>query len=411
MSSSGRSAEGRFSRPADILAEAESLAAGFDGRLPGSDAERRAARHLKGRLSELGREAEIEPVDAWPNWQLAYAIHALLGIAGSVLSVSLPLLGASLALAAALLTFLDASGIPTTRRLLGRRASQNVVSWGDRAAPGALVIVAHCDIGRGGLALAERWAERRAALGRLVRRPIGALEPFFWALVAVLACCLLRLPGIEGTVLTAIQFVPTVALIVAVPLLLDIALSQPERGENDNASGLALALALAERTRGRLEHFGVHVVLTGAQKAVAQGMRTFVKRHRAELGPARTVVMNLDDVGAGTVRWTRREGALVTLRSHVQLTGPCEALAEDDEDARARALVNRAPSDGYAARAVGLPAITISCRNELDYAPERLDLESLRRAEAFCAELIVRLDAELGPNLPPRTATVSERDD
>jgi Peptidase family M28 len=383
----------------DVLAEAESLAGGFPERLPGSDSERRAARHLQSRLRELGRDAEIEPVDAWPGWPLAYAFHGLLAIVGSVLSVSVPALGASLALAAALLTFLDASGLATTRRLLGRRASQNVVSWGDRTAPGALVIAAHYDTGRSGLVLAERWRRRRAALGRLMHRPVGGLEPFFWALLAVLVCCLLRLPGIEGTVLTAIQFVPTVALIVAVPLLLDIAMSPPEPGENDNASGVATALALAGHTGDRLERFGVHVVLTGSQKAVAQGMRTFLRRHRADLDRTTTVVLNLDEVGAGGVRWTRREGPLLTLRSHVQLTGLCEELAEDDEDARARPLVNRRPSDGYAARAAGLPAVTITCRDELDLAAQRLDLDSLRRAELFCGELIARIDADLGPNL------------
>jgi Peptidase family M28 len=401
----------RPSGEVDPLAEAESLAGGFPGRLPGSDSERRAARHLQGRLAELGREAEIEPIDAWPSLPLACAIHALLGIVGSVLSVSLPVVGASFVLAAVVLTLLDVSGIPITRRLLGRRASQNVVSWGDRAAPGALVIVAHCDVGRGGLVLAERWQERRAALGRLMRRPIGLVEPFLWALVGLLVCCLLRLPGVDGTVLTAIQFVFTVALIVAVPLLLDIAMSPPEPRENDNASGVALALALAGGATNRLEHFGVHIVLTGSQKAVGQGMHAFLRRHRAELGRTRTVILNIDEVGAGTVRWTRREGPLVTLRSHVQLTRLCEDLAEDDEDAQARPLVNRAPSDGYAARAAGLPAITITCRNQLDRAPEGLDPEALRRAEGFCAELIARIDAEVGPDLPPRPAPVSERDD
>ena len=395
--------EGERERAAvDVLAEAESLAASFPERLPGSDSERRAARHLEARLRKLGRDAEIEHVDAWPNWPVAYAIHALVAIVGSVLAVSVPVLGASLALAAALLTFLDASGFPTTRRLLGRRASQNVVSWGDRTTPGALVIAAHYDTGRSGLVLADRWERRRAALGRLLHRPIGALEPFFWALVAVLVCCLLRLPGIEGTALTVIQFVPTVALIVAVPLLLDNAMSPPEPGENDNASGVAMALALAARKGGRLDRFGVHVVLTGSQKAVAQGMRSFLRRHRADLGRTSTVVLNLDEVGAGGVRWTRREGSLLTLRSHAQLTSLCEEVAEDDEDARARPLVNRAPSDGYAARAAGLPAVTITCRDELDVAAAPLDLDSLSRAELFCAELIARVDAELGPNLAGR---------
>jgi hypothetical protein len=47
----------------------------------------------------------------------------------------------------------------------------------------------------------------------------------------------------------------------------------------------------------------------------------------------------------------------------------------------------------------------------LHWALDRVDGESLARAEAFCAEFIARLDAEVGPDLPPRTAAVSERDD
>jgi hypothetical protein len=380
-------------RAGDLTADAKAFAAGFYGRVPGSDAERRAARHLESRLRELGREADLEPIDTWPHWPLAYVLHAALAIAGSVISISAPVLGASLAFLATLLTFLDASAIvPTTRRLLGRRASQNVVSWGDRDAPAALVILAHYDAGRSGLVPSDRWERRRAALGTAIRRSIGPLEPFFWALVGVLACCLLRLPGFSGTALTAIQLVPTAALIVAAALLIDIALSGPESGENDNASGVALALALVHR---RLEHFSVHVVLPGAQKAMADGMRAFLRRHRGELDRARTVVVNLDEVGAGAVRWSSREGPIATLRSHPELTALCEAVAEDDEAARARPMINRVPSDGYAARAAGLPAITITCRSEPGYAPSLVDAAALGRAEAFCGELLSRLDAEL----------------
>jgi hypothetical protein len=380
-------------RAGDLTAEAEAFAAGFSGRVPGSDAERRAARHLESRLRELGRQADLEPTDTWPNWPLAYVLHAGLGVAGSVVSVSAPVLGASLAFLAALLTFLDASAIlPTTRRLLGRRASQNVVSWGDRDAPAALVIVAHHDAARSGLVLSERWERRRAALGTTIGRSIGPLELFFWALLCVLACCLLRLPGLSGTALTAIQLVPTAALIVAAALLIDIALSGPGPGENDNASGVALALALARRP---LKHLGVHLVLPGAQKAMADGMRAFLRRHRGELDRTRTVVVNLDEVGAGAVRWSSREGPIVTLRSHPELTALCEAVAEDDEAAHARPIINRVPSDGYAARAAGLPAITITCRSEPGYAPSQVDTVALGRAEAFCGELLSRLDAEL----------------
>ncbi len=121
----------------DTFAEAERLVDDFGPRGPGTDAERRAASHLAGRLGELGREAETESFSTWPGWPLAYALHAGLAIAGSALAVDLPVAGAALALAAVLLTLLDASGVLlTTRRLFGRRASQNVVSWGDRDAPG-----------------------------------------------------------------------------------------------------------------------------------------------------------------------------------------------------------------------------------------------------------------------------------
>jgi hypothetical protein len=374
-------------------------------RAPGSDAERRAAAYLKQRLEGLGRRVDVEPVDVWPAWPLAYAILAAAAVVGSVLSVSVPALGAALALAAALLTFLDAGVLlPTLRRLLGRRASQNVVSWGDHDKPGRLLLVAHYDAGRGGIALGQQAESRRAAFGNLVRRPTGPLEPLLWAEVAVLVCCVLRLATLSGLVLTVVQFIPTVLLIVAVALLLDIALAPTKAGENDNATGAALVLRLAERFGGgKLDHFDVHVLLTGGQKAVAAGSRSFVKRHKRDLGPERTVILNLDAVGSGTVRYTSREGPFVAIKSHPQLVQLCQAIAEDDEEEEnafgARPIVNRSASDGYAARSAGLAAITISCRGRLDYIPARVDAEAIERAEGFCAELIRRLDAEVGPDL------------
>jgi Peptidase family M28 len=388
----------------DTFAEAEALVDGFGPRGPGSDAERRAASHLAGRLRDQGRQAELEAFSTWPGWPLAYAIHAVLGIAAGVLAVYAPLPGATLALAAVVLTLLDVSGtLPTTRRLLGRRASQNVVSWGDRDAPGVLLLVAHYDSGRGGIAQSDAARRRVAAVGRLLRRPVSPLSPFFWSLVTVLLCCLARLLGLEGTWLSAIQFVPTVVLIVAVPLLLDIAMSRSQQGENDNASGVALALRLAERARP--ERFGVHVLMTGSQKALAQGMRAFLRRHRNELSRERTVVLNVDEVGDGELRYSRREGLVPTLRSHPQLVKLCDAIAEDDG---VRPIINRSPSDGFAARSAGIAAITVTCRGEQGWASRRLDEKSLAAAEAFCLELIAHLDEEVGPELVARETALSE---
>src|SRR5215211_6862682 len=208
----------------------------FEGRGPGSDAERRAAKHLVERLRAMGREAETETVDTWPKWALTYAVHAFLVIVGSVVSVIVPVIGALLVLVVVVLTFLDAIGMAfTTRKLLGRRSSQNVISREDN------------DAGRGGLAYHPKLQERRAAFGKLVRRGIGPMEPFFWAMLAVLVCVLVRLTGIDNMLLTVFQFIFTVLLIISLPLLLDTAFASPVPGANDNASGVATVMRLADR--------------------------------------------------------------------------------------------------------------------------------------------------------------------
>jgi hypothetical protein len=342
----------------DAFAEAEALVDEFGPRAPGSDAERRAAQHLATRLEALGRQADLEGFSVWPAWATGYAINAGIAIVGSVVSVSSATLGTGLVLLATILTFLDLAGItPTTRRLLGRRASQNVVSWGDRDRDGAVLLVAHCDT------------------GPTRTRP---LRPMFLALVLVLICCVFRAGGMEGFALTFVQFVPTVVLIVYVALLLDIALSPAAFGENDNASGTAVVLRLAERLDGQLEYFGLHVLFTGSQKAMAEGMRTFLKSHRGEL-PGDTIVLNLDAVGGGEIRLTEKEGPLLAVKSHPQLTGVADV----------ETFTNREPSDGYAAASAGLAAVSVTGTSN------RLDEDTLARAEEVCVEIVEAIDEEL----------------
>src|SRR5688500_541858 len=92
-----------------------------EGRWPGTDAERHAARHLQGRLEALGRTAEVEPTSVHPNYPVTHALHALIGIVGSVLSVYTPVLGAALVLFATVSAFGDLSGsFYIVRRLTGR---------------------------------------------------------------------------------------------------------------------------------------------------------------------------------------------------------------------------------------------------------------------------------------------------
>ena len=341
-----------------------------------------------------------------PGWPLAHVVHALLGIAASIVSVSHPLIGAALALVAALSTFGDLTGtFFLLRRLTPGRASQNVVSREDSGGrkPGLLVLTAHYDAARTGAVFGRRWLERRAALSKVLRRPLAPFAIFFWSLVVILVCALLRLIGIDPLPVTVVQFLATVVLIVAVPLLADIVLSGVVPGANDNASGVATVLRLAQRFGGAnlLQNFELLVLLPGAEEGFLLGMRAWLRRHKKELDPSSTVFLNVDTVGHGTVRWQRKSGFVFPLAFHPALVELCEELD-------ARGIAARSIADAYVARAAGFPAMSIGCLNALDYVPtyhqytdtpENVDPEALERAFQFCANLIELIDERIGSDL------------
>ena len=386
----------------DPLQEIEDLVA-FEGRWPGTDAERRAAQHLEQRLQALGRNAEIEPASVHPNYAVTHAIHALLGIVGSVISVYTPLVGLAIVLFATISAFGDLTfSLYMVRRLTGRRASQNVTSTENGNKRGVVILTAHYDAAHSGAVFGRKAVERRATFGKLIRRGLGPFEPFFWALAVILVCTLLRVIGFEGTPLTIVQFIPTVVLIASIPLLIDIALSDVVPGANDNASGVATVLRLAERYSGRLEHFDLWVVFPGAEEGLLLGMREWLEKHKRELDREQTVFLNVDMAGTGTVRWMEKEGLVMALRYHPTLVELCEEIGDG------RGMISRQATDALVPRSAGFPAITITSRNALDYAPnwhqptdtpDRIDLDSLERTYAFCGALLERLDRSIGPEL------------
>ena len=394
------------------MREIEALV-GHQGSGPGTDAERRAARHLERRLRELGRDADVETFDVWPRWPLAHLLHALAAIAGSLVATASPVVGVAILGAVAVATFGDLTGIfQPTRRLTGRRASQNVVSREDGDRPGTLVLVAHYDAARSGVVFNDRSMRRRAFIGRVTRRPVGQFEPFFWAIVVALVCAVLRLVGVEADALTAVQFAATVVLIVSVALLSDIGLSEVVPGANDNASGVATVLRLADRYGDTLDHFDVWVVLTGSAEAFARGSRAFLRRHGHELDRRRTVFLCVDKVGAGSVRYARREGLLFARRYHPMVVGLCDQIAaedaEDDHRYDARSFVSRSITDAVPPRGKRYAAVSVSCLGERGYAPhyhqptdipDNIEPEALERAFGFCSELIELIDDEVGPEL------------
>jgi hypothetical protein len=380
----------------------------FDGRFAGTDAERRAAVHLKEKLERLGRPVEIEPIQVRPNWPVSFALLALLAVAGSVVAVKVELLGVVLLLVVTLVTFAELTGtFMPARALTPRRASQNVLSREQSDKPGTLVLMAHYDAARTGAVFGRRSLERTATLQKAIKRPIGPFAPFVWSMVLILLCAFARWAGVHALPLTVLQFIPTVLLIVSVPLLIDISLSGVVPGANDNASGVATVLRLAERFGGSLQHFDLWVLFPGAKEGLVLGSRAWIKRHTSELDARNTVFVNVDTVGHGTVRWVTKEGFVFPLSYHPELVRLCEEIGEQEES-EARGVVLRTPTDGYSMRSAGFPAISIVCLNAMDYVPtfhqhddtpENVDPAALERAFGFCSELVQGIDARVGPDL------------
>jgi len=355
----------------------------FERRAPCSDAERRAAEWLRDELARRGHDAWVEPLWIRPQWPLALLLHTALGVAASVVAVGAPAVGLGLALAALLSAGIEASGrISPLRWGFRRRATQVVIT--EPADPDAvrLVLCAGYDAPRRGLIF-------RDGVRRLVARGRGP-GPLGWLLVALLvlaAAAGARLGGVEAAWLGAVQFVPTVALLLTFALAADVALSDVAPGASDPASGAAVALALHDELSDRPPaELSVSLLLCGGSEGIPPGA---VRAHLKLEGHATedVVVLELGACGAG---------APVVAAGHPQLRA---AAAE----AGLEPAPVRRPTALRAARALRLPAARIACledgitprsRQPSD-VPEAVDPEAMAAAYDAALELVDALDDDL----------------
>ena len=384
----------------------------FEGRLAGTDAERRAANRLAERLAELGRRAEVEPIYAHPQVGLIVALHCLLGVAGSLLAVAEPAIGFALVLLAATSAYLDLNTrLYLLRLLFFRRVSQNVVSPPRR--PGAdkrLVLCAHYDAGRTGAIFAPRLVDLAGRLGARLPFSIAPLRLVFWSLAALLPLIGARMAGVESSWISVLQLFPTLILLVATFAAIEVELSPVAPGANDNASGVATVLSVADELRAAPPaNLDVWVVLTGAGECLMEGMRAFLRRHRGELMDGTTFFVCIDAVGAGELRYATGEGLAVTYPLRSRLTELCQAVAEGRRDRGRPAaipLTHGLATDAFAAAARRYPATAITCLDPgvpiaahvhtMDDTPDRVDPVAVERAHRFTIELIRVLDRDAG---------------
>jgi hypothetical protein len=388
----------------------------FEERGPCTDAERRAAGWLHDDLRANGHEAWVETHWVRPQWALSLALHATVGVVASVVALSAPLPAAIAAALAALSMAVEAAGgTGPLRRLLPRRATQNVLTVPDdeaaeggaapqgrvaeEAAPAAaapavtLLIGARYDAPRGGLV--TRDGPRRLA-ARLRRRLGGrGLGPLSWAalaLAAVALCAGLRELGVEGFWLGLAQFVPTVGLLGALAAAGDIVVSPVSPGAGDNAAGVGAAIALHQALiRNPPDALVPALLLFGAGEGGPPAVHAHLRRER--LDRSRVVVLEFGPCGAGAPAYAT---------AHPQLRAACERAAEALGGA-AQAPLRRSSAAG-AARSRRLPAAWIGALDADGIVPRsRQPSDTLEHVDPLASEAVLDfalacvavLDAEL----------------
>jgi hypothetical protein len=340
--------------PADVIAR---LCA-EPGRGACTDAERRAAVWLRDALPA----ARLEPHWVRPRREIAIALAALIGAAGSLAAVQWPVAGFAAAALAACCLGLDARS--PLLLLTRRRATQHVVV----AAAGEgipLELRARYDAPRRGLVLNDRWRARLRGRGAYWLAGCAAV---------VAATAAARHQDVDAAWLGAIQLVPTVVLIGAVAAALDIATSEFSPGA-DTASAAAVAIAVYEE-------------LTAEPPAALRPSLVLLGGATGRRPAEGAVVIEIGPCTGGTPAWRTRHPQL-----HAAVTRAAAALGLPD---RSRAGGGRRPW----LRIACLDERGIAARShQPDDTPEQVDRAAADRAIDLVLGTVDALDPELPQTL------------
>jgi peptidase M28-like protein len=384
------------------LTETVSGLVGFKRRGAGTDAERRASIWLGDELARAGRDVRIEPFWCRPNTALAHTWHVALAIAGSLIAIPSHTVGAVIVAIALVSIVADAIvGRSLGRRLTLEHASQNVVatSPGKPAHPTRLIITANYDAGRAALAYRKVFRTTAARLRSLT----GGRAPGWiaWIVIAtawLLATAILRIAGVSKTTVGVVQLIPTIGLVIAVPLLLDLAGAEWSPGANDNASGVAVALALAAALEAAPPPgVAVDVVLAGAGEGGGIGLRKYLRANRRTLQPSNAIVLGIAPTGGGRPSWWVSDGQFIPFRTSATLRRLCAEIATGEPHLKAASHRGRGGTPALPALGRRLPGIAIGClddrgvaprSHQSDDTPDRTDAKAMDDALQFALMLV-----------------------
>ncbi|GAC1334634.1 MAG: M28 family peptidase [Candidatus Dormibacteria bacterium] len=336
----------------DPLEHIRELAQVIGPRPSTGDGERRAAAYIHRRLEQGGylvKDEEFRSPNSFSQVYIPIYVLALMGFAAFALG---SLVFALLLTGVALVCFIgeNTTSLQLVSAVIPRARSLNVVG---RLAPRELprrrlVLVAHMDSTRSGL----MWHPRLVKQFRLT----FLLLTFS---LAALPICVL------GQVITRQRFFFPASVVFAFYIAYALCLLahrelffQHVDGANDNASGVAVMLTMAEAlSLDAPADTEILCVATGCEEAGMVGMQDFLRRHRDEL--ARCWIINIDNVGAGDVKYTTREGMLLSHTTGKELAETAAKVSQLPGINVEGAAFRTMSSDAEPALLRGMEAITV----------------------------------------------------
>jgi hypothetical protein len=276
-------------RTADLPGVLDGLTA-LPHRGSGTPQEAAAAAFLRGHLTSRGHHVETQPFRTARtySWELL-GVTLLLAVGGLAPSAWVAALGLYWFWA-----YFSGVGTPWDG-LFRRHPSQNIIAR-TGSGPRRLILMAHYD-------------SAKTFFVYHPRRVRGFRTNFLLnaALAALLVPAAIWLP-------LAARAIGVYFLVQGILFVYREATAPYVNGANDNASGVAVVVALFNELAARpLDGWEIWLLLTGAEEVGAQGARAFLRKHSL---PRATPVLNIDNVGAGTLHYATGEGMLGVIPFH-----------------------------------------------------------------------------------------------
>lgn len=388
-------------------ADLSALARDIGPRLPGTGKERRAVHYVMRRLREIGVPAALLPVRVPPSFAFMYVVlFCWIAVGVPIAVVSVPV-GFVVSLLGAIVFGLELLRVPVISRLFATRRGSNVLGIiparvNDEIGQPArrVILTAHLDTGRSGLL----W---HPSLIKVLR-----------SFVITIICCVIWIPILllagnfqrVGSIWQIAWLPMVILLLVAILLTESETRGKALSGANDNASGVAALLTLATSLKSaHPDNVESWLLFTTGGEAGQAGMRSFLIEN--SFLPEETYFINLDQVGAGAIRYTQAEGLLRKRATSDQLLKYAgEITSRHPEWGLVAADYRLLPTDQYAACIEGYEGMSIIGLDDnglplhWHQTTDTLDvinLETVQIAADFAHELIRKIDTEATsrPNL------------